>query len=427
MKTSRILLTGLLLSGVVTTPKAQTVSAYTLNWGTSFSPVWATGTVSRTASNIGGSGINCAVSMPVSGGGIFTTTYGSYGGVMTPTVASSTFIVPGSTSNLQVSLDYPSNKSYTTITLDFSARITNASFRIADIDRLTSTSINYFDQITITGYDDSISYKPVITKYDNSDPNFLVISGNNKVRVATTSGVAGNSYSDATDQRGTINVVFGTMPLKRIEIRYDNATGAQADPGVQNISVGNVSFQKSTLPVKLISFGATVKNGMNILDWTTVSEVDFDHFSLERSFNGHQFEEIARIISKGSLSATTPYQYTDAEPLPNRCYYRLKMTDRDGSFSYSKIVVAYNPKGEAGMFLFPTVINDQFTLAHTAHAAKQMTVSLLNVQGMTVVRKKFTVAKGFNQVIFEIPASLQNGIYHVAIDDGPANLRVIKQ
>src|SRR6476661_8617418 len=116
-----------LLTSLVSVASAQT---YTLDWGSSFSPAWATGNTSGTANNIGGSTVNCSVSMFKSAG-IFTTTLGSFGGPMTPTVSASTFIVGGSPKNIQISLDYPSNTDYCDITFTFNKPVFNVSFNLA--------------------------------------------------------------------------------------------------------------------------------------------------------------------------------------------------------------------------------------------------------------------------------------------------------
>ena len=223
--------------------------SYTLNWASSFFPAWANGATTGNAINIGGSTINCSVSIVKSGGA-----YTNFGGPTTPTVGSST-VVAGSTNNMQVALDYSTASQYTDITFTFSTLVYNVNFNLADIDRLTNTSNSYYDRITITGMMGLTSVQPVVAKYDaTTDPNFLNISGN-VAQVNTTSGMAGNTASDATDQKGTIMVNFNGKSITSFTIRYDNVAGVAANPGIQFISVGNISFYKAMpLPVELTSF-----------------------------------------------------------------------------------------------------------------------------------------------------------------------------
>src|ERR1700694_3314551 len=282
----------LAIFGLASSLQAQT---YTLQWGSSFSPAWATGLLTGTANNIGGSGIKCSVSIVNSGGG-FTTVLSSMGGTITPTVSASTITVANSATNVQIAMDYADNTEYTDIVFTFNKPAFNVKFNIADIDKLTSTTNFYMDRVTVTGYNGAMSGSPTITKYDaTTDPNFLIISGGS-AWVNPISGMADNSASSATDQRGTIKVAFNNVYITSFKIRYDNHPSAQADPTTQYIAIGDISFQKSIpLPVTLSSFDGQAKDNGSELNWTTSTEINFDHFVVERSENGVDFSSIGQI------------------------------------------------------------------------------------------------------------------------------------
>src|SRR5689334_6160276 len=88
--------------------QAQT---YTMNWASSFVPSWSTGNLTGNANNIGGSAVNLNVQL-VKSGGVYTTMYDTYGGPMTPTVASSPYIVGGSSANIAIALEFATNTDY---------------------------------------------------------------------------------------------------------------------------------------------------------------------------------------------------------------------------------------------------------------------------------------------------------------------------
>jgi hypothetical protein len=139
-----------------------------------------------------------------------------------------------------------------------------------DIDKSDATSDTYYDQVTITGTDGSHVYNPTITKYDaTTDPNFLIISGN-IAHVNTANNKAGNTGSDASDQRGTITVNFGSVNITSVTIRYDNAAGTQTNPDAQAIAIGSFSFTAAaTLPLQLSSFSGHRPAADVILNWRT--------------------------------------------------------------------------------------------------------------------------------------------------------------
>jgi hypothetical protein len=424
MKTHRVFLSSLALSLSALTSNAQ-LTTFKLDWSSSFSPAWATGNTTRTATNVGGSGTDVAVSMNINSGGIFTTTLGPIGGPMTPTVAGSTFIVPGSSQNLQVSLDFTTNSSFVNVRFNFSTMVSGVSFRISDIDRLTNTLYNYLDEVRVTGTDGLLTFSPTITKYDNSDPTFLIISGNT-ARINGTSGVAGNTASDATDQRGTVNVDFGGTLMNSVTVRYRNAAGTQLDPTVQNISIGDITFQKNVLPVKLISFGASVKNNKPVLDWKSATEVDFSHYVIERSTDGNQFTEIAQLDGKAETdNQENIYSFTDINTTSSKYYYRLKMVDDDGTFAYSKVVVAMM-RTTSEMNIYPTLFSDHFNVVMKASGNKEVMVTLADLSGRIIFTRSYPVVIGQNQFRVETPSFLSPGHYVVMIDSMPCGTMLVK-
>jgi hypothetical protein len=98
------------------------------------------------------------------------------------------------------------------------------------------------------------------------------------------------------------------------------------------------------LPITLVSFEAFVQQQEGsgepyvALRWTTAREIDNDFFTIERSADGENFTEIQRIPGAGNSDAVISYGTTDNAPLHGISYYRLKQTDFDGTFTYSKIV-----------------------------------------------------------------------------------------
>ena len=65
------------------------------------------------------------------------------------------------------------------------------------------------------------------------------------------------------------------------------------------------------LPIELIYFAAKVTGKKVDLLWATASEENFNYFSLERSFDGKKFIEIAQITGNGSSFQRIDYSYTD--------------------------------------------------------------------------------------------------------------------
>lgn len=395
-------------------------SQITLNWASSFSPTWSNGDLSRTASNISGNSINGTATISMTGPGSFSQAMGSSGS-QTPTVSGAVFTVPGAGSRIQLTPNFNNNSSYTETVLNFTAQTTNVSFRIVDIDKSDPTSDTYFDRVTITGTDGSSSFNPTITKYDAvTDPNFLIISGNT-AHVNTVSGQAGNTASDASDQRGTITVNFGSAVINSITIRYDNAPGSDNNPAVQSIAIGNISFSQFTLPVSLANFSGYRRQQDVMLEWTTKQEYNSASFEIERSNGSNSWEKIGTVAAAGTSNSDLDYSFRDLNPQGSLLLYRLRQVDIDDNFKYSGIVRIASGNKVPGIQAYPNPFREQFSISLRSPLQQMVAVTLFDVSGRTVQTERRNVSAGENNFILNIARTIPTGTYTVVVQDADGN------
>jgi hypothetical protein len=409
----------LLMAGIVLLFTSTELTAQVLNWGSSFSPPWANGNTNRTATNVAGTGVDINVASVITGGG----SYGlSPSAAQTPTVSGATFTVPGSAERLQLNTDFATNTSAVTITITFSALVRQVSFRLADIDKSNATSTTYFDRATITGYMGSLlNYTPSISKYDATDPAFLQL-GSGTAAVNSSSGQAGNTASDLTDQRGTITVDFGGTIINKVVIVYDNAPGADADPAAQDFAIGNVSFQLLTLPVNLVSFSAAQSGNDVQLRWTTAQESNSSYFAIERSNNASDWSVIGTITARGNTTERTDYTYTDINPAKANLFYRLKQVDQDGNFKYSSVARISNKDVIAELVTYPNPFSTQVNISLHSAATQQVTSTITDIAGRTIQADINQLHQGNNNYSMVVSEKLPSGIYWLRITDEQKNV-----
>ncbi|KAA0993524.1 T9SS type A sorting domain-containing protein [Dyadobacter aurulentus] len=94
---------------------------------------------------------------------------------------------------------------------------------------------------------------------------------------------------------------------------------------------------EGALPVTLTLFEATRQENSAFLTWQTSSEVNSAAFELQHSTNGKTWNLISRIAASGTSASSTDYSYTHLNPENGSNFYRLRMLDLDGSFTYSTI------------------------------------------------------------------------------------------
>jgi hypothetical protein len=98
----------------------------------------------------------------------------------------------------------------------------------------------------------------------------------------------------------------------------------------------DVAFQQA-LPLKLDQFTASPRGTNNaLLEWNTLDEQNTASFNIEHSITGQDFRTVGTKAASG-YAATASYSFLHTNLAPGVHYYRLKMIDIDGSFTYSPI------------------------------------------------------------------------------------------
>ena len=78
------------------------------------------------------------------------------------------------------------------------------------------------------------------------------------------------------------------------------------------------------------------KQQNGLVKWSTASESDNDYFTIEKSNDLENWQEIATINGAGNSTSIIHYMFEIENLLKEKSgYYRLKQTDFNGQFSYS--------------------------------------------------------------------------------------------
>lgn len=169
--------------------------------------------------------------------------------------------------------------------------------------------------------------------------------------------------------------------------------------------------EDNPLPIELLSFDAHPEGSMVRLDWHTATERDNDFFTIERSANGHDFEDLARVEGAGNSTAVLHYTDLDRWPLPGTSFYRLRQTDFDGASTVSTIVTVRMPgKGPDDLVILAD--GDHITGLHDFVAGS--TCDVLDMTGRVVWQGR-TAVDGRTDVPF---AGLSGGAYVLRVSDG---------
>jgi len=175
----------------------------------------------------------------------------------------------------------------------------------------------------------------------------------------------------------------------------------------------------STLPIELVEFKGDVQQNDGVaLQWVTSSETNNDYFSLERSYDGNDFDVIAKIDGAGNSLELLKYRYTDKDAFINDTqqwvYYRLKQTDFDGTFAYSKTIAITNicKNNNDDFMVYPNPASANGFYLYIKRPIENGSIAVHGLNGQVFLRHKINITT--NNIFLETP-NLPQGLYMIVI------------
>lgn len=155
---------------------------------------------------------------------------------------------------------------------------------------------------------------------------------------------------------------------------------------------GKSSFSNSCnpLPLQWLSFDVYLAQGSKRevrTSWKTTNEINTARFDIETSMNGNDFISIGRVVANNGPGINS-YSFVDTNPANGISYYRLKQTDIDGRFTYSKMIAVNNRKS-TNLTIYPNPATNKITITHTK-AIKGAMFSIMNIHGIAVTTMNAT-------------------------------------
>jgi hypothetical protein len=138
------------------------------------------------------------------------------------------------------------------------------------------------------------------------------------------------------------------------------------------------------------------------------------HFELQSSDDGISFQTKS-IIPASNIATGSSYSKNDVPNSKNQTiFYRLKMVDRDGQFSYSAIISlqqAYSSK----FVITGNPFNESINITLNSLHADNITLSIFDASGKQLVKKVVGITAGVNRVELNRLSHLPKGTYLLEI------------
>lgn len=188
-----------------------------------------------------------------------------------------------------------------------------------DIQVSTDGGVTYSSEVRITGFNNAY------WDYNSATVSKVV---NGTLETYTPAG-----GGDRTLTGDGISIVELTFPLGTTQIAIDvyvRANAAGEEFWMDDFFMLGSGGGGFALPIDLLSFDATYDQDGVYVEWSTISQVNNDYFDIQRSLDGYEWQNVARIPGAGNSNSLIDYSWFDTAPPWGVSYYRLKQTDYDG-------------------------------------------------------------------------------------------------
>lgn len=176
------------------------------------------------------------------------------------------------------------------------------------------------------------------------------------------------------------------------------------------------------LTIKLLDISAVNAGPRNRVNWKSQTESKSDAYELERSTDGKAFSRIATIVANGNAST---YSHWDESPVKGTNYYRVKMTEANGKYAYSKVVSAVVAgNNNFSIEAFPNPVKNTVSINVNGTVAGKGNVTVSDITGRVIA-----ISNVENNMADINMSSLANGVYLINYTDDVRNetIKVNKQ
>ncbi|WP_129020693.1 T9SS type A sorting domain-containing protein [Edaphocola flava] len=334
-----------------------------------------------------------------------------------------------------------------------SGNITQANFGVEQLPTATAKSFTVasgaFASLPQAGYPAVAGYVSIatsstnLTGYNNtggqlsgSDPeDCLAADACNTGKTFTVGAINSNTKLYYNFGAGpvllTANTVISNYDPAKLVIYGQVGSGISGSPVGFTYSITDAAGKTSPLvsytitsstplPVSLLSFTAHAEYGNTVLNWITAHEQNLSHFEVEWSADGNDFYKEGTVLS--AQNSIEPNYHFNCAPQSITSYYRLRMVDEDGSYTYSNTLKIGAPgNSELNINIYPNPVKDRL---HITNLHKGEMIKIFGITGQLILQQ---MAAGSNELLDL--SSLATGTYQVIVTDGTEqviNIKLVK-
>ena len=247
------------------------------------------------------------------------------------------------------------------------------------------------------------------------------------VKVRATNLVMNHLYLSSVIASGQVgaganvlSVIDSSNNGNAIKIDIDrNSVSDDAGEGIPTPYIFNV-----VLAANEWQFNGSLQKSTAQLQWRHTGQGSATRsFELQRSTDGIQFTGIAYQTAETRNEGL----YTESDDVSNMqatsLYYRLKLADSNGLYTYSNIVTMKLKEANNNLIMFPNPFTDYISLKVYAQQKTLLRITIYDGSGIPLKKQRNDLHPGDNHIIVSGLQSLSKGTYILKTEDGNQILR----
>ncbi|THU38096.1 DUF11 domain-containing protein [Niastella caeni] len=201
-----------------------------------------------------------------------------------------------------------------------------------------------------------------------------------------------------------------------------NTIFVNSDDTTQSGSQNSTCFlTDGVLPLNSLKFRGSINNTQSVLQWSLREETNVAWYEIEYADQPLHFITAGKLVTHHAVNAINNYQFIDnANTTGAMRFYRLKIVQKGGSYSYSGIIFL-SVKG-LGMQVYPNPFSKEINVQLQLKTADNIKFRLLDFYGREVVVATEKLTAGYHSVSLAVPAGCTTGMYVLEVLAGNGQL-----
>jgi hypothetical protein len=281
----------------------------------------------------------------------------------------------------------PTNGTYyiADLTLTFNNPVTNPVLHLVGIG-------GYYSPGGTLGFTSELQLATAgVTLSELSGSPELSVTANSILNTAAhPSSVTGSGAASGSILVSGTNI---TQLVFHVSMRGDGGVNAWAGNNEHSGDAWMVGVSMETalfvLPLNINSFTASAEGNSAVLQWTASTQANTDHFDVQYSQDGSDWQTIGVVKPSGNPDNASNYSYVQYSPASGDAYYRIAQVGSNGSVVYTSIQHLSFGQLSGSLSFYPNPAHGQVTIASST-ASNIKAVQLLSIDGRVL-----QVATGF--------------------------------